>query len=145
LAIAAFAGAGARGLQAAAQSGREPEAGEPEAPRLVLTASPRLGFPPLEVALTATLYGVSKDDERFCHVDRVWTLRIDPDSRSRLRNSSERPRCHHPEGEVKVEMRYYTDKVLRSPGLYHYQLTLEPKQGPPLRSNPITVQVLAGK
>lgn len=118
---------------------------EPEAPRLVLTASPRLGFSPLQVALTATLHGVSRRDDNFCHVDRIWTFRAEPDSRGRLRSSSERPRCRHPAGETRVEMRYYTDKILRAPGVYHFQLTLEPKEGPPLRSNPIVVQVLSGK
>lgn len=118
---------------------------QPNAPRLVLTASPGIGFPPLQVALTATLYGVSRNDENFCHVHRIWTVRAEPDSRGRLRSSSERPRCHHPPSEARVEMRYYTDKLLRAPGVYHYQLTLEPKNGPALRSNPVTVQVLWGR
>jgi hypothetical protein len=110
-----------------------------------LTAVPRIGFPPLEVTLTATLRGVPRDDPNFCHVDRIWTVRAESDSRGRVRASSERPRCHHPPEQSRVEMRYYADKVLRVPGVYHLRLTLEPKTGPPLRSNPVTVQVLSGR
>jgi len=113
------------------------------APRLVLEATPRLGFRPLEVVLTGTLHGVSRSDENFCHVDEIWVAKRPNDSAARERISAHRPRCHHPPEERRVHLRFYKDVRLSSPGVYSYRLVLEPRNGEPVRSNPLTIQALA--
>ncbi len=121
---------------------RDVDAPADAGPRVELEALPRIGFPPLKVTLVGTLKGVSRDDENFCHVDQVWIARraSEPDTRQRI--SARRPRCQHSPDEKRVELRFYKDLTLASGGLYIYRLALEPKDGPPLVSKPVTVQVL---
>jgi hypothetical protein len=113
------------------------------APRLVLEGSPRIGFRPLNVVLTGTLHGVSRADADFCHVDEIWLARRPGDPAARERASARRPRCRHPADQRRVSLRFYKDVLLNSAGVYTYRLVLEPRQGEPVRSNPLTIQILA--
>lgn len=121
-----------------------PEGGGPstEKPKLVLKAEPRIGFSPLRLTLRAVLSGVSSDDLNFCHVDQLWLGKRSDSPGARERASAHRPRCHHPDDKKQVEMVFFKDLNLYSPGAYIYRLKLEPKQGPPLISNPVTLRVL---
>ncbi len=114
-----------------------------EKPKLVLKADSRIGFSPLRLTLRATLTGVSRDDLDFCHVDQIWLGKRSADPAARERASAHRPRCHHPDDQKRVEMIFYKELNLYSPGAYIYRLKLEPKQGPALISNPVTLRVLA--
>ncbi|MEE9218065.1 MAG: hypothetical protein V3U98_03270 [Acidobacteriota bacterium] len=109
--------------------------------RLVLMARPKIGFPPLKVTLSATLSGVPSDDPDFCHVDQIWIGKM-PDPRRPARTSVRRPRCRHSEEERRVELRFFKDLTLFTPGSYTYRLRLEPKHGPAVHSNPVTLHVL---
>lgn len=120
-----------------------PPAGEPESPRLDLEASPRIGFRPLKVTLIGTLHGVSRDDDNFCHVDQLWIGRRASEPETRERTSARRPRCQHPADQRSVERRFYKDLTFSTPGQYTYRLVLEPKEGRPVVSKPVTIQVLA--
>lgn len=115
----------------------------PAAPSVELEAQPRLGFRPLQVALTGTLRNVSRENDNFCHVDQVWSARRANEPASRERASARRPRCQHPPEERRVELRFYKEVTLATPGVYVYRLQLEPKDGHRLTSNPVTIQVLA--
>ena len=122
-----------------------PESGEPstEKPKLVLKADSRIGFSPLRLTLRATLTGVSSDDLNFCHVDQIWFGKRSSDPGARERASTHRPRCHHADDQKQVEMIFFKELSLYSPGAYIYRLKLEPKQGPALISNPVTLRVLS--
>lgn len=114
----------------------------PGGPTLLLEASPRLGFRPLQVALHGTLGGVSRDDANFCHAGEIWIGHRASDPEGRDHVSTRRPQCHHPPERLRVELRHYKDITLNSPGIYTYRLILKPKDGQRVISNPVTIQVL---
>jgi hypothetical protein len=111
-------------------------------PKVVLSASPAFGFPPLSVQLVGTLSGVDARDPNFCHAGVTW-VRVDPGSRPETGTKlSEVPRCLHPEKEVSVPTTFSKTFDLYEPGSYLYRLIIQGKDGAQLRSNYVTVKVM---
>ncbi len=111
-------------------------------PKLLLTASPLFGFPPLTVHLAATLTGVDPHDANFCHARVIWT-RIDPGTSQDMGSKmTESPRCLHDPKEVYVATTYSKTFEMYTPGDYLYRLTLEGKDGTQVISKLVKVQVM---
>jgi len=111
-------------------------------PKIVLSATPAFGFPPLSVQLVATLSGVGERDPNFCHANVTW-IRVDPGSAPETGTKlSEAPRCVHGEEEVSVVTSFSKTFDLYSPGAYLYRLVVEGKDGRQVRSNFVKVQVM---
>jgi len=111
-------------------------------PKIVLSATPAFGFPPLSVQLVATLSGVGDRDPNFCHAEVTW-IRVDPGSAPETGTKlSEAPRCVHGEEQVSVVTSFSKTFDLYSPGAYLYRLIVEAKDGTQVRSNFVKVQVM---
>jgi len=111
-------------------------------PKVVLSASPAFGFPPLTVQLVGTLSGVDARDPNFCHAGVTW-VRVDPGSRPETGTKlTEIPRCLHDAQEVSVPTTFSKAFDLYAPGPYLYRLIIQGKDGTELRSNYVKVQVM---
>jgi hypothetical protein len=121
---------------------KEPRQEGRKNPKIVLSATPAFGFPPLSVQLVATLSGVGDRDPNFCHAVVTW-IRVDPGSAPETGTKlSEAPRCVHDEEEVAVVTSFSKTFDLYSPGAYLYRLIVEGKDGTQVRSNFVKVQVM---
>jgi hypothetical protein len=121
---------------------REPRDQGRKNPKIVLSATPAFGFPPLSVQLVATLSGVGDRDANFCHAGVTW-IRVDPGSAPETGTKlTEAPRCVHGEEEVSVVTSFSKTFDLYSPGAYLYRLVVEAKDGTQIRSNFVKVQVM---
>jgi hypothetical protein len=109
-------------------------------PRLVLQASPRHGFQPLDVALYARLEDVPEGELRFCHAGVEW---IGETRSGRVMRSTEDARCIHPEDVKRVDHSFSKEITISRPSIYRYSVILHLKGGELIRSNVVEVRVLS--
>jgi hypothetical protein len=118
---------------------KQADPGEPPRPRLTLNVTPRHGFRPVTFTLTASLEGVSDNDEQYCHPGLEWEW-ISPYGTPMT--SKEDPRCLHPPEQVHVNRTFTKIVTLNSPGTYSYRVTLYRRDGERIISNSAQVEVL---
>lgn len=107
-------------------------------PALRLSASPRHGYPPLRVTLSAHLTGVEPDNPDFCHAGVEWESRSPGGI---LTISKEEPRCLHPADQVSVQASFVRIVVL-DPGTYAYRAILHTRDGGRVTSPSVEITVL---
>jgi hypothetical protein len=125
-------------------AGKDDPQTPPEAKKiqLVLQASPRYGFQPLDVTLYARLEGVPGDDDRFCHAGVEW---IGETRGGRVMRSTEDARCIHPDELTRVEHTFSKYLHLYRPAIYRYHIVLHLKDGGEIKSNLVDVRVISNQ
>ena len=107
-------------------------------PALRLSASPRHGYPPLRVTLSAHLKGVEPDNAAFCHAGVEWESRS-PGGIVTI--SREEPRCLHPADQINIQASFVRVVVLER-GIFSYRAILHTKDGGRLISPSVEINVI---
>jgi hypothetical protein len=116
------------------------KAGKQPKVSLILQASPRHGFDPLDVTLYARLEGVPDGEKRFCHAGVEW---IGETPNGRVMRSTEDARCLHPPDVTRVEHSFSKALHIERPATYRYHVILHLKDGGTVRSNEVEVRVIS--
>ena len=119
-------------LAALAAGGQEPR---PKKPRLDLKATPRMGFSPVTILLTAELTGGDDVEEYYCP-EREW----DWDDGGKSVHEAD---CLPFEPGTKIERRFTAEHEYRRAGAYNIKLTLR-RSGKALAAASVKVTVRPG-
>ena len=103
--------------------------------KLKLEASPRQGFGPLHVSLTARLEGVAENDQRYYCMQEEWDFGDGA-------KSSEKPNCEPFGPDTKIKTEFFSDRTYDDEGAYTIRFVLGEEGKERIRSRPITVNVL---
>lgn len=139
-AVLCLALAGSFVAPGAAEQKTEDPPGPPEGVKLLLQATPRHGFEPLDITLYARLEGVPRGETRFCHAGVEW---IGETRSGRVMRSTEDARCIHPADLLRVDHSFSKPLHLDVPTIYRYHVVLHLKDGSVVRSNDVEVRVIA--